>query len=124
MTRRKVPPQLKGAFPLCRWCSGRGCMACDEERRRYEEKMSQPIFTADRNDPEDMAALRRVVGREAMEQAFSEDGGGIAEVEYNAAVESLLQALRKSRAKDEPTATSPNATTTSTLAHVAKEVGD
>jgi len=96
-------------------------MACDEERRRYEEQMSKPIFTADRNDPEDMAALRRVVGREALEQAFGEGGGGIAEVEYNAAVESLLQVLRKSRAIDEEAPKSPEANTSPTSAHVAKE---
>jgi len=54
-----------------------------------------PIFTADRNDPEDMAALRRIVGGEALEHAFGDDGGGLAEVERNAAVESLLQSLRK-----------------------------
>jgi hypothetical protein len=73
-------------------------MACDEERRRYEEQMSQPIFTADRNDPEDMAALRRVVGGEALERAFGEGGGGIAEIQWSAAVESLLQACRKAQA--------------------------
>jgi hypothetical protein len=89
--------QLKGAFPYCKWCDGFGCMGCDEEQRKYEERMAKPIFTADRNDPEDMEALRRVVGREALERAFGPGGGGIAEVEYNAAVESLVQTLRKSR---------------------------
>lgn len=121
--KRPVRQQLKGAFPLCRWCSGSGCMACDEERRRYEEQQSKPIFTADRNDPDDMAALRRVVGREALERAFGEGGGGIAEVEYNAAVESLLQALRKSRVRDEDTSSSPDAASSPTLAHVAQEAG-
>ena len=96
-------------------------MACDEERRRHEGQMSKPIFTADRNDPEDMAALRRVVGREALERAFGEGGRGIAEVEYNAAVESLLQALRKSRAIGGATPSVPEAATSPTLAHVAKE---
>jgi hypothetical protein len=72
-------------------------MGCDEERRKYEERRAKPIFTADRNDPEDMEALRRVVGREALEQAFGPGGGGMTEVEYNAAVESLVQTIRKAR---------------------------
>jgi len=116
--KRPVRQQLKGAFPYCKWCDGFGCMACDEERREYEERKSKPIFSADRNDPDDMAALRRVVGREALKRAFGEGGGGAAEVEYNAAVESLLQALRKGRTSGAET---PEAVTSPTLAHVAKE---
>lgn len=118
--KRPVRQQLKGAFPLCRWCDGYGCMCCDQERRRHEEQMSRPIFTADRSDPQDLEALRRVIGREALEHAFGEGGGGVAEVEYNAAVESVLQALRKSRTGAEAT---PQAATSPTLAHVATEAG-
>ncbi len=55
----------------------------------------QPIFTADPNDPEDVAQLRRVVGAEALEHAFGPDGGGMREINENAATESLLQCLRK-----------------------------
>lgn len=93
--KRQVRQQLKGAFPHCQWCGGYGCMGCDEERRKYEQRRSQPIFTADRNDPADMEALRRVAGREALQRAFGPGGRGIAEVEYNAAAESLIQAFRK-----------------------------
>jgi len=96
-------------------------MGCDEERRKYEERRAKPIFSADRNDPDDMDALRRVVGREAIEHAFGPDGGGIAEVEYNAAVESLLQVLRKSRrTSEETTERAEQDATTSTLARVAE----
>jgi len=98
--KRQVRQQLKGAFPHCQWCGGFGCMCCDEERRKFEERRSQPIFMADRNDPADMEALRRVAGREALERAFGPGGGGVDEVEYNAAVESLLQAMRKARSQD------------------------
>ena len=92
---RPVRQQLKGAFPHCQWCGGSGCMCCDEERRKHEQRLYQPIFTAEINDPEDMAALQRVAGREALERAFGQNGGGMAEIEFNAAVESLLQALRR-----------------------------
>ena len=89
--------QLKGAFAHCKWCYGSGCLGCDEERRKCEERRSQPIFTADRSDPKDMDALKRVFGREALEHAFGPDGEGMAEIERNAALESVLQSLRKSR---------------------------
>ena len=120
--RQPIRQQLKGAFPYCKWCGGSGCMGCDEERRKYEEQRAKPIFTADRNDPEDMAALRRVVRREALEHAFGPDGGAMAEVEYNAAVESLLQALRKSKSGGGEPEGDPaqDATTSPTMAHVAE----
>jgi len=98
--KRHVRQQLKGAFSHCQWCGGYGCMCCDEERRKYEERRSQPIFTADRSDPDDMEALRRVVGREALERAFGPGGGGIDEVEFNAALQSLVQTMRKARTSD------------------------
>jgi hypothetical protein len=39
--KRQVRQQLKGAFPHCQWCGGFGCMCCDEERRKHEERRSQ-----------------------------------------------------------------------------------
>lgn len=95
--KRPLRQRLKGAFLYCTWCGGNGCLFCDEERRQHGERKSQPIFTARTNDPEDMAALRRLLGREALERAFAPGGGGVAELECNAAVESLLQTLRKAR---------------------------
>ncbi len=89
--------RLKGAFSRCRWCNGYGCLACDEERRKFEEQQSKPIFTADRSDSEDMEALNRVFGLESLQHAFGPEGGGITEIERGAALESLLQALRKQR---------------------------
>ena len=120
--REPIRQQLKGAFPYCKWCGGGGCMGCDEARRKYQEQRAKPIFSADRDNPEDMEALRRVVGREAIEHAFGPEGGGIAEVEYNAAVESLLQVLRKSRRTSEEPNDEPeqDATTSPTLARVAR----
>jgi hypothetical protein len=116
--REPIRQQLKGAFPYCKWCGGSGCMGCDEERRKYQEQRAKPIFSADRDNPDDMEALRRVVGREAIEHAFGPEGGGIAEVEYNAAVESLLQVLRKSRRNVGES--EQDATTSPTLARVAE----
>jgi len=33
-------------------------MCCDREREKAEERARQPIFTADRNDPEDMKLFK------------------------------------------------------------------
>ena len=77
-------------------------MACDEEREKYQARQMQPIFTARRDNPEDMEALKRVFGKDALESAFGPGGGGMAEIEEHAAIESLKQALRNNqRAQDE-----------------------
>ncbi len=87
--------KLKGGFTGCKWCHGNGCMGCDAEREAAFKQAQEPIFTADRNDPEDMKQLRRFAGAEAIEHAFGPGGGGIDEINHNAAVESFLQCLRK-----------------------------
>lgn len=72
-------------------------MCCDDERRKAEERARQPIFTADRNDPEDMALFREYFGAEALQKAFGPDGGGMAEIHENALIANIRQTLRKSR---------------------------
>lgn len=100
MTRHRQ--QLKGAFPGCPWCYGSGCMGCDEARRKYEEVRAKPIFTADRNDPEDMEALKRVFHADRLQETFGPDGGGMQEIVEKVAIESLLQAIRKNRKEPTP----------------------
>jgi hypothetical protein len=85
------------AYANCRFCGGRGCLACEGERQKDVQKEPQPIFVASRDDPKDLEALGRVIGREAIDKAFGPDGGGIKEIEFNAAVESFKQAARKDR---------------------------
>jgi hypothetical protein len=70
-------------------------MMCDKEREKAEESARQPIFTADRNDPEDMELLKEVFGVDALQQAFGPGGGGMDEVHRNAAIASLRQVLRR-----------------------------
>lgn len=86
----------KGAFGLCSWCNGTGCTQCHLERKKYEdaERNPQPIFTADVKCPGDMQLLKDVFGKEALEQAFGPDGGGVEEIHRNAAIASLTQELR------------------------------
>lgn len=87
----------KGACPECQWCYGNGCMQCDEAWKRIEERMMQPIFTADLNNPNDIELLKTVAHREVLEHAFGPDGGGIREIEERAAIASLIQAINKNR---------------------------
>ena len=88
----------------CKWCDGFGvngqaCNQCDSERMKaqaeFKKKGPQPIFTAELNNPEDMKRLNEIVGRDALEHAFGPDGGGVGEIERNAAVGSFLQIMRK-----------------------------
>ena len=88
--------RLKGAFPDCSWCGGNGCMCCDEEREKAEELARRPLFTADRNDPDDMKLLREYFGAEALERAFGPGGRGMDEIHENALIANLRQMMRKS----------------------------
>ncbi len=87
------------AYASCKWCDGRGCNQCNYERKKDKEKWEkegpQPIFTAKLDNPDDMAALKRVCGGEVLEEAFGEGGEGIRRIELQGAIESMLQLLRK-----------------------------
>ena len=93
-------PRKHFAFGGCSWCSGQGCNQCRYEQKKHEAQIEanlknpQPIFTADRNNPDDMQLLKDVFGKEALEKAFGPDGGGIEEIERNAAIASFTQELR------------------------------
>ena len=91
-----------GAYANCKWCDGRGCLGCDGERKKDQEAGVVPglLFEADRSNPRDMELLRRFFGVEALEHAFGPEGGGMGEIEHNAAVASLLQAARKVEPED------------------------
>ena len=81
----------------CRFCGGRGCLACPGEQQRAEERAREPIFVANPDDPHDIELLREFLGRKAVERAFAAGGGGIHEIEFNAAVASLLQRIAKAK---------------------------
>lgn len=90
-------------FPGCKWCGGRGCIACEAEEAKYKARRMEPIFTARMDNENDLALLKQFLGRDALERAFGPGGGGIREVELNAAVASFVQALNS--APDAPAAT-------------------
>lgn len=79
----------------CRFCEGAGCLSCDTIKpKQQEDERMKPIFTAQRDNPEDMEALTRIIGPLALGHAYNPDGRGIAEINENAALESLKQILR------------------------------
>lgn len=86
--------KLKGGFSGCTWCHGKGCMGCDAEREKAHKRAMEPIFTADPNNPSDIELLKEVSGAEALMKAFGPGGGGIREVNYNAAIASVKQCMR------------------------------
>jgi hypothetical protein len=91
-----VPPlPPKPAF-FCSWCNNRGCISCYDKRKKLEAEREaeykrqfpdgpKPIFTADRNSPEQMEELTRLFGIDAIEKAFAPGGGGIEKLERDAA---------------------------------------
>ncbi|MFH0900694.1 MAG: hypothetical protein V2A73_08710 [Pseudomonadota bacterium] len=58
------------AWKNCQWCGGAGCLYCQAEREKACQRDINPIFIASRDDPADMEALRRIIGKEAIEDAF------------------------------------------------------
>ncbi len=85
-------------YNKCKWCDGSGCNQCRIEQKKaldeFEKRGPQPLFTAKADSPEDMKLLKDVFGKDALEHAFGPDGEGMAEIERNAAVISLVQLLR------------------------------
>lgn len=68
----------------CKWCRGTGCLYCKAEAdKTYKAAFPDgpvPIatFTLD-----ELPAARAAIGAEAITKAFSEGGGGVAEILEN-----------------------------------------
>lgn len=92
---------MKGRFDGCKWCYGKGCLCCAAERKKAEERAMEPIFTARLDDPEDMERAKKVIGFDALQKAFGPNGGGVREVEYNAAVQSQSTVTNATEVSDE-----------------------
>ena len=86
-------------FAHCSWCNGKGCMCCDAEEKKWNEREQSrmeerdreyqrlfpngptPIFTARRDNPDDMEALKRVIGMDVLKAAFAPGGDGVGKVD-------------------------------------------
>lgn len=94
-----MQPRFDGfRYRDCRWCGGRGCLACEGEADKdYKAQFpSGPKPIATFRLPEELDAANAAIGREAIEKAFSAGGGGIAEILAN------LLKLRNSNPADAP----------------------
>lgn len=71
----------------CKWCYGKGCTFCPGEAERAYQKAFPdgpvPLATFKADNPDDVAAFKAIFGREALEKAFGEGGGGMTEIEDN-----------------------------------------
>jgi hypothetical protein len=99
-------------FRYCKWCRGGGCNFCPGEQAKWEEaeekRRMEPILTARLDDPQEMEEANRVVGYDALKKAFGPGGGGVQEIEFNAAVVNLTRALRaRTYTEDETVWTEP-----------------
>lgn len=85
------------AYSHCRFCHGRGCLACDGERKQDIALAHEPVFVAE--TLEDFELLKEAVGREALEKAVESPFGFEREIQYNLAIAALRQQLQLQRAK-------------------------
>lgn len=73
----------------CKWCHGRGCLACEGERdKEYARQFPngpQPIATFNISTAEGAEQARQAIGFEALRKAFGEGGGGMQEFLANIA---------------------------------------
>lgn len=83
------------AYQNCKFCLGRGCLACDGEREKDRELATEPLFVADPNDPCDMALLENAIGAEAIDRAYGPDGRGAKELWTNLIVAAMIKAERR-----------------------------
>lgn len=69
-----------GAFRGCKFCGGRGCLACPGERAKHDadaDDRPELIATFDPEDEKDMAAFYECYGPESIEGAFRRPDGSI-----------------------------------------------
>lgn len=65
------------AFWGCRFCQGRGCLACPKEserayKERFGEEGPQPLFTAHFDNPQEMAVLKDVFHMNNLKAVFED----------------------------------------------------
>ncbi len=78
----------RGIYRDCKFCDGRGCLACPEEAEKaYREDFPdgpEPIATFKIDDPKGMERFKKMFGKDALDKAFGPRGGGVDELIKNA----------------------------------------
>lgn len=79
--------EAKQIYRDCKWCHGKGCLACPAERdKAYKAAFPdgpKPIATFKLADPVDLKVMGETINIEALRKAFGPDGGGVDEIEHN-----------------------------------------
>lgn len=79
--------EKRGIYRDCKWCGGKGCLACpaeaDAEYNRQFPDGPKPLASFKTDDPEEMQKALASIGGPALEKAFGEGGGGVAEIIEN-----------------------------------------
>lgn len=90
----------RGIYRDCRFCGGKGCLACPAEAdKAYKKEFPdgpQPMAVFRFDDPKDMEIARNTIGFDALKRAFGPKGGGVAEIDSN------IKSLTHQREIDEP----------------------
>jgi hypothetical protein len=79
-----MPPRYDGhRYIHCRWCGGRGCLACEgEAKKAYEAAFPNgppaPIATIRIDTPEGLAKARALLNPDALRAHFGPGGEGMA----------------------------------------------
>ena len=92
------------AYRNCKFCGGRGCLACPGEKERDDAKLLQPLFVA--KTDEDLKLLKNAVGLDAikrayepgvdpMETALTGRGGGARTLEQNLIVAEIIRRVKR-----------------------------
>ena len=84
-----------GSYKSCRWCYGKGCIACVGTAMEDAKKATEPLFVANTNNEHDMSLLKQYFGLHALQHAFGPEGTGMHEIEYNACIANLLRLIRE-----------------------------
>lgn len=82
---RRYDP-VRRVYRDCRFCNGRGCVACEgEAERAYKLAFPdgpKPVATFE-TTPEGLRFANVTIGAEAIDKAFGPGGGGVAEILHN-----------------------------------------
>ena len=77
-----LPYKKPFTYSRCKWCHGKGCLHCEPEAKKDSRDQfpngPEPIATF--KIPEEMGLAREAIGREALEKAFGDGGGGVQEI--------------------------------------------
>ena len=91
---------------MCKFCNGRGCIACPGELEKAKRRALEPIFTARQDNEHDMELLKMFFGRESLESGVVPGVSGPVDddIGLRGALASLLQHMHNELEEGEESA--------------------